>query len=237
MGWPSSVTCRTSPAGRYRTVHLGRLRPGVLERVRQGLLHDPVGGQVQPGGQGRRGAVDAGGRGQASSPDPVQQRRPGQTGPAATAPAVLLAGLRADSLQHPAQLGQRLPARRADRAQRLPGRLRAGAEHVLGGTRLDDDHAEGVGDDVVQLAPDPGLLLGDRPPGLQFLLAAAVGGPVPAVHRGRRPTAHPAVRKLRMSTMPRVLPLLSSQSGQARTVPAAMPAHAASRRGQYAATE
>ena len=31
----------------------------------------------------------------------------------------------------------------------------------------------------MQLAPDPGLLLGDRPPGLQLLLAAAARGPVP----------------------------------------------------------
>ena len=158
--------------------HLGRLRPGVLERVRQGLLHDPVGGQVQPGGQVRRGAVDPGGHGQAGGPDPGQQlAQAGQS--RRRRPAVRLAGLRADGRQHPAELGQGLPARRADRAQRLPGRLRAGAEHVLGGAGLDDDHAEGVGDDVVQLAPDPGLLLGDRPPGLQFLLAAAVGGAGP----------------------------------------------------------
>jgi hypothetical protein len=61
----------------------------------------------------------------------------------------LLAGLRADGLQHPAELGQGLPARRADRPERLPGRLRAGVEYVVSGAGLDDDHAEGVGDDIV----------------------------------------------------------------------------------------
>src|SRR5262249_61800725 len=94
-------------------------------------------------------------------------------------PAAALAGRGADARQHPAHLGQRLLARRADRAERLAGRLRAGVEHVGRGAGLDDDHAESMGDDVVQLAADPGLLLGDRPPRLQFRLPAAAPGPAP----------------------------------------------------------
>jgi hypothetical protein len=99
---------------------------------------------------------------------PAPPRPPAGTGPARPPGHVQAGG---------PDLG--LPARRADRAERLAGRLRAGVEHVLRGAGLDDDHAEGVGDDVVELAPDPGLLLGDRPPGLQLLLAAAARGPAP----------------------------------------------------------
>ena len=102
-----------------------------------------------------------------------------------------------------------------------------------------------MGDDVVQLAPDPGLLFGDRPPGLQFLLAAAARGAGPQLTdvgagqpRKRRETQaeHRGQADLLQDRGPPGPPP-SRTSGQARTAPVAMPAQAACRRGQYAATE
>ena len=51
---PSSMTSICSSAGSTHDRHRGAGRPGVLERVGQRLLHDPVGGQVDAGGSWSR---------------------------------------------------------------------------------------------------------------------------------------------------------------------------------------
>ena len=73
--------------------------------------------------------------------------------------------------EQPAQLHERLPPRRLDRAQRRTRLVRALVEDVVGRRRLDDDHRDGVGDHVVQLARDARLLVGDRPPRLCSIAA------------------------------------------------------------------
>ena len=120
------------------------------------------------------------------------------TAPAA-APPLLLAGLRADATSTPAELG-RASGPRADRAEALGARLRRASNTSSAAPDLDDDHAEGCRRYVVQLTPDPGLLLGDRPP---------VAPVLPARGRSRRARqqltdigadSHPAARRVpRMS--------------------------------------
>jgi hypothetical protein len=58
------------------------------------------------------------------------------------------------------------------------GRGVLGAEHATLGGCLDHDHAQAVGDYVVQLPSDPGALVGDRAARLGLLVVLEPGGPV-----------------------------------------------------------
>jgi hypothetical protein len=143
----------------------------VLDDVGERLLHDPVGGQLQPRGQGPRGPLDlhlhrdpgrlgVGG-------EQVQRREPG-----------LGLGrhvVGAQGAQQPAHVLERAPPGLLDHAQR-PGRLLRGLLDQVGAhARLDGDHAHRVGHDVVQVARDPGALIGDGPAG-QLLPGLLQGG-------------------------------------------------------------
>src|SRR6187549_1891680 len=65
----------------------------------------------------------------------------------------------AQDAEHPPQLDKRLPPARFDRAERLAHGLLLAHQDALGSLRLDDDDADCVRDDVVQLARDPRTLL------------------------------------------------------------------------------
>jgi hypothetical protein len=133
---------------------------GVAER----LLHDPVGRQLHarrerarlPGhGHGGREPGPAGAVDQlAEVPETRLRRALGGLGVAA---------------QHPEQaahLVERLAGGLADGGEVAHAVLGQPADPVGGGLGLDRDHGHVVGDDVVQLAGDPGALLQDGPAGL-----------------------------------------------------------------------
>jgi hypothetical protein len=148
--------------------HLGARGAGVAQRVRQRLLDDPVGRQFDPRRQRRRIALaphdDLEAPGPERGGEVVEAVEAGLGRRGAGRGRAGLACLRAHRAQHAPQLAHRLPARPLDRAQRLAGLVRAGVEDLVGGGRLHDDDRDAVGDDVVQFARDPGLLLADRAP-------------------------------------------------------------------------
>ena len=132
---------------------------GVLERVRERLLDDAVGRQVDRRRQRPRRALDL-----------ERDRQAGR--------AHLL-----DEAVEPPEARLRLVARRPRAERRAPGAgrrappgrpsrspgsahapARLDFEDVVGGGGLHDDHAERMRDDVVQLARDPRLLLGRGAP-------------------------------------------------------------------------
>ena len=76
----------------------------------------------------------------------------------------------AEDAEQPPQLQHRLARSLLDRLQRLPRPLGIAVEHAFGGAGLESDHADGVGDDVVQLTRDSRALLGDRGLRLAFQL-------------------------------------------------------------------
>ena len=172
---PSSVT---SIATRVRGVADGDLGAGrvrVAQRVRERLLDDAVGGEVDAGRQrdGRALALDddlepRGLDGGGERVEVVEARLRG-------VPVLAVLGLvGAHGLQQAAQLGERVAAGGLDRLQGLAGDVGALVEHVLGRDGLDDDDRDVVGDDVVQLAGDPRPLPRDR--AARGVPAAARGG-------------------------------------------------------------
>src|SRR6266536_908396 len=153
----------------------GLRRTRVPHRVGERLLHDPVGGQVQPGRQrpglalhhqrrrqaGLVGALDEGG-----------QLRDGWLWRE-------LVGCWAAPLEdadQPAHLAERLPAGGVDEAQPGIGLGGAGAEQGSGGVGLHRDHADVVRDDVVQLAGDAGAFGQDGVVRVGLLLPAQLPG-------------------------------------------------------------
>ena len=76
-----------------------------------------------------------------------------------------------EHVEHPPQLDQALPARRLHGLEGAPGGRWVGVEHPARRLGLEHHDGERVRDEVVQLAGDPGPLLGDRRPGRLFLLA------------------------------------------------------------------
>ena len=164
---------------------------GVLERVGQRLLHDAVGGQVDAGRQ--RCAARRHGRGRPRAP----AARACSTRPAisversAAAPAASLV-VGAQDAEQPAHLVEavgRSPARSC-RTPRGPGPGRCRCTRAAA-DRLQRHHAHAVRDDVVQLAGDPGPLLGRNGPHLG-------GSQVPlGPHRlrARAMTAHHPTRR------------------------------------------
>src|SRR5207247_4688585 len=79
---------------------------------------------------------------------------------------------RAEHVDETAHLLQRLAARALDRHERAFRLRRVGSEDPASAVRLQDDHAERVTDDVVELAGDPGSLFLDG--SAPVLLAAAL---------------------------------------------------------------
>ena len=157
-------------AKRERHRDVGRV--GVLERVRERLLHDPVDGELDAAGKRRRltdHLQSYGQSGGAVARDELVQL--GERGlRARLRPLLGLSQQREDS----PQLGQALLAASLDAGERLVGDLGRGAQHVAGTAHADQHDADRVGDDVVQLTGDRRPLLVDRDPGQ--LLALALGG-------------------------------------------------------------
>jgi hypothetical protein len=155
--------------------------PGVAERVRQRLLHDPVRGEVDARRQLDRIALDAVLDRQARVADlldePAERRHPrlrrerGQLVRAAEHP------------EQAAHLGERGAAGLLDGQQRLALALLLGRQQPPDGPGLDGHHRDAVGDDVVQLARDPLPLLRDRP--LRLGLAVELGARRPLPRRPR----------------------------------------------------
>ena len=140
----------------------------MLERIRQGLLHDAIRREVDRGREPDGLALDVQAHGQAGPLDlcrerveALEARLRGQLG---------VRALTAHGAEEPSHLGEGRAARLLDAAQRvlllgeLPGQL------VPDGAHLEHHHADRVGDDVVQLACDPRPLLGDGHAGCRFAL-------------------------------------------------------------------
>ena len=134
----------------------------VLERVGQALLDDPVGGEVERAREReaarRRPAAAPAGPARPTSSSSAS--RPSRPGCGRELDVVAVAAHRAEQAAH---LGERRAAGLLDaaRAPRVSSRERVG-QLVPDGADLQHHHADGVGDDVVQLARDPRALLGDR---------------------------------------------------------------------------
>ena len=131
--------------------------PRVLECVRQRLLHDPIGGQVDPRWQRRLLTLDPQldwQAGLAHLLDERAERAEPRLGPDRQ---LLVAG--AQDSQQPAQFDQRLTTARLDRAENASCLLHI-VEQARPRLRLDDHHADAVRDHVVKLAGDSPALLG-----------------------------------------------------------------------------
>ncbi len=77
---PSSRTSSSQLRGLVANGHVGLAGASVLEHVRQGLLHDPVGGEIDPRRQRHRRPLDVHADGQARSADLAGERRRGRRG-------------------------------------------------------------------------------------------------------------------------------------------------------------
>lgn len=149
----------------------GRTRgTGVLEAVGEGLLHDPVGGQADPGGHHERRPVHRHGGGQAGLPDPGHQGAPVVQGGYRRARGPVTLGLAiAEDAAEVAHLGHRPASGVLDLGHGSPRPTGVGGvQEPPRGARLHDHDAHRVADDVVQLPGDP-----------QSLLGGGEGGPLP----------------------------------------------------------
>ncbi len=199
---PGTVGCRRATAvvadrqhqrGIGVTQHdgRGRHRAGVLARVGEGLLHDPVGGERDTAGQWLRVPFDR-----------ERHRQPGQPGLVeqfaefanARLRGAYLAGplfLPAQHPEHAPHLGERLAPGGRDGGQGLLGPAWVGGQRVRGAVGLHHHDADVVRDHVVQFPGDPGPLGDGRDPRLGVPLPFQPGGPVlqvrvvgpPVVHR------------------------------------------------------
>ena len=188
---PPSRTASSSASAPTRS---GRSRGAprrVLADVGERLLHDPVRGQVERGGQRARRR-----RSPRSSTVDAGRRARARPAPAA-APARAAARARCPRRPRAARRACRRISPSASRAEPriarsgAPGARRVALERGLGGVGLHGDHADAVGDDVVQLARDPRALLGDRDP-LRVLARS---------RRTSRPTAIGAITARTMASV------------------------------------
>ena len=141
----------------------GRARvAGVLERVRQRLLHDPVGRQLDPDRAAeRRSPSMCNSTGRPASRHLRDERRQ------VVEPRLRRERVGCVAAQHPdqaAHLGQRAAADLLDRLEHLSRRPVRLVEHTALGARLHDHHRDVVRDRVVQLARDPRPLFDHRLP-------------------------------------------------------------------------
>ena len=131
----------------------------VLERVGQAFLDDAIGGEVDRPREREGLAVDVQPDGKAGAADLLQQRveaveaRLGRE-----LDVVAVAAHRAEQAAH---LGERRAAGLLDAVERIRVLGERLGKLVPDGADLEHHHADGVGDDVVELARDPRALLGD----------------------------------------------------------------------------
>ena len=165
---PSSEISSSSAsrAQRRRTSAVGR--GGVLDRVRQRLLDDPVGAQIE--------------RGRDVAGSPSTRRSVGETGRARARDELVEIGEPRLGRQRAGIACRRRAARgagasprarrgrRARRAQRGLRALRVGAQHEARAAGLDHHHRDAVRDHVVQLPRDPRPLAVGRRAGAQLAL-------------------------------------------------------------------
>ena len=139
--------------------------PGVLERVGQGLLDDPVGGELQAGVKGPwrpiHGQFDRE-TGAADLLDELAESLEARDRRAGVVAASRRPGRVAQHAQHPPHVGQRLATGPVDGLERRAHALRPPVERGQSGAGLDHDHADMMRDDVVELAGDPLALVLDR---------------------------------------------------------------------------
>ena len=157
---PSSRPRARAPSAAVADGDLGApAPPGVLERVRERLLHDPVRGQVDARRQRHAARPRCAARPAARPRDLLDERvepaSPG-CGASASSSSPRRAAPRAGAA------ARRAPRGRSPRSPRAPRASRSGsASSIARPPRLHDHHADVVRDDVVQLARDPCALLGD----------------------------------------------------------------------------
>ena len=137
--------------------HDGLCTTSVLVRVRQRLLDDPVGGDVQPGRQLERFALGAQGHRQPGGARAIHQLVQA-TEPRRAVQVLALAVV--DRPEQPPQLGQSVPPGGADQVGRPGGGVGVAFDHPARTLGLDDHHAELVGQHVVQLSRHPNALRG-----------------------------------------------------------------------------
>ena len=145
----------------------------MLERVRQGLLDDPVGRDVHGRRQRPLLALDSDLDGQLRLAHRRRQARqlpePRLGGQWIGVPRL------AQEAEQPVQLLHRVAARQLDRGQRLLRLLRVPVDDDAPGAGLDAHHADVVGDDVVQLPGDPHALLKHRAASVLLAFALSIG--------------------------------------------------------------
>ena len=149
-------------AGQVLQPHRGPgARAAVLEGVGQGLLHQPVHGELHPRGHVRGGPVDLQRGVQPGRPDLVdEQIELGQVRDRLEALAGVLAGPLAQHAEQPAGIGQGPAPGGRHRAHDLGGPLRGGGRRRDRRVAQGDHDREVMGDDVVHLPGDPGPLGG-----------------------------------------------------------------------------
>src|SRR5919201_4775307 len=160
---------------------LRRMRPRVLEAVRQALLDEPVRGEVDPGRKLLGRAFDA-----------ELDRKPRFACLLDELVEVLEARLRgeggglfgpAEDADHPAHLRERLAAGLLDDQQGLTLLLLVRPEQPPRRRSLHGHHADAVADDVVQLAGDPRALVRHCQTSPFLALALGPGRPLPRLVR------------------------------------------------------
>jgi hypothetical protein len=146
---------------------VGARGPRMFHGVRERLLDDTKGGDVERLRQLARIALDSQGHGQARGTDAVHEPvELCETGLWRQPRRIVRLAQHTEQRPH---LVDRLTSGARDRLECIPHvRLRA-LEHALGSACLHDHHRHVVGDDVVQLARDPSAL--DRDRGLRLQLA------------------------------------------------------------------
>jgi hypothetical protein len=96
--------------------------------------------------------------------------------------------LLAQHSHEPSHLGERLLARALDRVERGAGLVRLRLEQAAGASRLKNNHADRVGDDVVELAGNASALVGNRVLGRTLL---SFKRPLADPSAPHRPACHP----------------------------------------------
>ena len=146
----------------------------VPERVRQALLHDPVGGEVERTRERGRLAVDAQPHGQAR---PADLREQGvEAVEAGLGDELELVAVAAHGPEESAHLGERCAPGLLDALERVAVLCERGGKLVPHGADLEHHHAHRVGDDVVELARDARALLRDGDAGGGLALPLGLDG-------------------------------------------------------------
>ena len=174
--------------GAFAVAHDNRgARAGsMLDDVRERLLDDAIGGQIDARREDPLSAFDRdvdnetrAANGRHESVEPLEPRLRLDRHPGATALA--------PPGEQTAQLGQRSAAGGGDAVERGLGARVTGRDHARAGLGLHDDHADVVGDHVVELACDARPLLVGGAGGRLRLVRTSVALHLPDGQRQRRP--------------------------------------------------